>query len=109
MKPQLDALVSAGEVGAPAPALPEVGRSYRGPITFANATTVIQRMGEGEHARDVRHERAELHGRACAQLVKGANVEIRYPSQRLGFVNEWDTRERQASVAKGIEPRGLGD
>lgn len=116
--PSMDAARSAApklageanhEVDGSPPASPEIARTYRGEIISATATTVIQRVRDGEHGHNVRHERAELHGRACAQLVEGARVEIRYPSPRLGFVSEWGTRERLASVARGVQARSLGD
>ncbi|QWN23018.1 hypothetical protein DGM93_00085 [Xanthomonas phaseoli pv. phaseoli] len=41
-------------------------------------------------------------------LNTGANVEIRYPYNRVGIVKEWGEKAIQGPASKGIEPRDFG-
>ncbi|MEX3614620.1 MAG: hypothetical protein VB141_12905 [Burkholderia gladioli] len=41
-------------------------------------------------------------------LNAGANVEIRYPYNRVGLVKEWGGKEIQGPASKGIEPKDFG-
>ncbi|MEX3605781.1 MAG: zeta toxin family protein [Burkholderia sp.] len=71
---------------------PETGKAYQGTIVSADDKYVIQ---------SVREAGREL-------LNASANVEIRYPYNRVGIVKEWGAKEIQGPASNGIEPKDFG-
>ncbi|NMI15969.1 KfrB domain-containing protein, partial [Xanthomonas axonopodis] len=87
---------------------PETGKTYQGPILSADDKHVIQSVREAGRELHIQHERLVLNTDRRELLNAGANVEIRYPYNRVGIVNEWGAKEIQGPASKGIEPKDFG-
>ncbi len=87
---------------------PEQGKTYQGPIVSADDKHVIQSVREAGRELHIQHERLVLNSNRGELLNAGANVEIRYPYNRVGIVKEWGAKEIQGPASKGIEPKDFG-
>jgi Zeta toxin len=87
---------------------PETGKTYQGPIVSGDDKYVIQSVREAGHELHIQHERLVLNSARDELLNAGANVEIRYPYNRVGIVKEWGGKEIQGPASKGIEPKDFG-